>query len=71
LRDSKDGVEINSPSVKFRIILNSWIIGQRTLLLQNWVYFVPTFFQLSSQHFCFKVQLIDSVEVKTLLLFTF
>jgi len=30
LRDSKDGVEINSPSVKFRTILNPWITEPRT-----------------------------------------
>jgi uncharacterized membrane protein len=40
------------------------------LLLRNWVHIVPIFLKLFSQHF-FKVQVIDSVVVQTLLLFRF
>jgi len=50
-----------------RFLLNPWITEQKNfLLLLNWVLIF-----LFSQHFIFKVQLIDSVVVKTLLLFRF
>ena len=51
---------------------NPWIIEQKNfLLLQNWVHIVPIFLKLFSQLFFFKVWLIDSIVVKTLLLFRF
>jgi len=56
LSDSKDGVEINSPSVKFRIILNPWITEQRTLYIYGagfilYPYFVNYFFSIFVSRF--------------------
>ena len=49
---------------------NPWIREQKNfLLLRNWVHFVPIFFKLFSQQFSFKIKFIDSIVVKTSLLF--
>jgi len=53
-------------------IINPWITELKNFLhLWNWVHILPIFLKLFSQHFFFKVRLIDSVVVKTLLLFRF
>jgi hypothetical protein len=53
------------------LCFNPRITEQKTvLLLWNWLHFVPIFLKLLSQFF-FMIQLIDSVEVKKVLLFRF